>query len=134
MMPTTDPADIDKMLQAAAEVALRMPNLQTLVIWYGRKHLASEFRCQVSPADKKVSMRWRATFPLIWSSNVAQAWESFAIKREYRLFIEPSIALLPETIFSHGAAMSVLELGGHVIHRVSLEQIKCETSRYLFKD
>lgn len=48
LTPHESPTKIDEMLQMAAAVAMKMPNLSSMEIWNGRKELAMLFRYQIS--------------------------------------------------------------------------------------
>lgn len=138
LRPSSDARQINDMLELAARVVLRMPALKSLVIWYGTRGVASEFRYEVSPADRTTCIHWRATFPFAWGDDAVEAWRTAAATRDVgvELSVQPVEDLEPwkDDVYSHGAAMCMLGLGGHVIHPISLERIRCETTRYWFTE
>ncbi|PMB69148.1 hypothetical protein BM221_005734 [Beauveria bassiana] len=134
LVPETDTRRIDGILALAGQVALRMPALDTMVIWYGAKGVASEFRYEITDG-RNVSVQWRATFGLPFIPEALEAWRKVAEMRGLELTVKTSRTLPADEFeaYSHGAVISRLGLVGHVVHPVSLEQICCETRRYWFK-
>ncbi|KAK8141426.1 hypothetical protein G3M48_010538 [Beauveria asiatica] len=134
LVPETDTRRIDDMLALAGQVALRMPALNTMVIWYGAKGVASEFRYEVTDG-RSASVQWRATFGHPFTLETLEAWRKVAEMRGSELTVKKSLTLpaVEFEVYSHGAVMCRLGLVEHVIHPVSLEQICCETRRYWFK-
>ncbi|OAA58222.1 hypothetical protein ISF_06761 [Cordyceps fumosorosea ARSEF 2679] len=133
LVPETDRRCIDFILTLAGCVAERMPVLDTMVIWYGAKGVASEFRYEVTAKGRHASVRWRGTFDHPLATDTLKAWQRVARLRGAELTEKESVLLKAGEVYSHGAAIAELGLGGHVIHPVSLEQICGETSRYWFK-
>lgn len=132
LVPGTAGAEINDLLAIAGQVALRMPVLHTMVIWYGAQHVAGEFRFEVSAAARRASVRWRGTFFHRLGEEALAAWQKVAeVRTDCSLIVRQSQKL--DQVYSHGAAIRALGLGGHVIHPVSLEQVCGETSRYWFK-
>ena len=61
LTPDGNPEAIDHLLQNAAGVATRMPNLVTMEIWNGREALAALFRYE-APRRRQAMLTWRATW------------------------------------------------------------------------
>lgn len=73
--PRETTAEIEVMLQAAASVALKMPQLYTMEIWNGRKGL---IKFQASQRLQPAAITWRSTWTLILSEllPVIRHWEA----------------------------------------------------------
>ncbi|KAH6669721.1 hypothetical protein F5X68DRAFT_142244 [Plectosphaerella plurivora] len=106
--PDVDSGKIQEMLQAAANAAARMPRLETMEVWNGRKGLAALFRYQAFPKFQRAAITWRATWELALGLDFV---------REH----------LEETdIKSHGDALQHLELRTEAIRPISVQQIQRE--------
>ncbi|KAJ6788987.1 hypothetical protein PWT90_02583 [Aphanocladium album] len=125
LVPVTGCVKVNAILTGAANAAQRMPALKTMVIWYGVKGVASEFRYEV--VDGLASVQWRGTFCVTLDTDTLEAWAKTALLHTDRDLVARESQFLPS------GSMNMLGLGGHVIHPTSLEQIRCETSRYWFK-
>ncbi|KAL7788114.1 hypothetical protein V8C43DRAFT_316774 [Trichoderma afarasin] len=111
--PDKSPTEIGAMLQAAAAVAKKMPQLKTMEIWNGRKGVAALFKYQVFQDVQQARIIWRSTWEFIMEPPVIRAWEAFELLDE-------------ATIKSHGDAIGHLMLSGQVIRPISLQQIRIE--------
>lgn len=112
------------MFHKAASVALGMPRLKTMVLWWGGKNQACAFIYQRHLG--MCSLTWRATWQLELEPHVVEAWELVA--SEYGLFqLRISTELLTrDGILSHGDAIHRLNLPCTVVDPVSLRQIRRE--------
>lgn len=139
LKPTGDPAKIEAMLLAAAEAAMKMPQLQTMEIWNGRKGLAGLFKYQVCQNERSARITWRGIWELsemrVDLDSINRAWKAavFSQHPEWRQAHHPDWGLevveelLDETaIKSHGDAIQELMLSSQVIRPVSLQQIQRE--------
>ncbi|KAL6814597.1 hypothetical protein V8C40DRAFT_277294 [Trichoderma camerunense] len=113
LAPDKSPIEIGAMLQAAAAVATKMPQLKTMEIWNGRKGVAALFKYQVFHDVQQARIIWRGTWEFIMEPSVIRAWEAFELLDE-------------ATIKSHGGAIGYLMLSGQVIRPISLQQIRIE--------
>ncbi|KAM7207900.1 hypothetical protein V8F20_001694 [Naviculisporaceae sp. PSN 640] len=123
-----DPVQIEAILHAAAAAAMRMPRLETMQIWNGRKGLAAVFQYQTSRDARQATVTWRATWELTMEPLLIRAWEAVV---HYRYDDSWSLSVVQErldtaTIKSHGDAIPCLKLSGQVIRPVSLQQIQTE--------
>ncbi|CAI7606412.1 unnamed protein product [Penicillium glandicola] len=59
LTPDESPIEIDNMLQTAAALAMKMPNLKSMEIWNGREGLAVLFRYQLTREGQPVVITWR---------------------------------------------------------------------------
>lgn len=129
LTPDEDPTEIGAMLRAAAAVALRMPRLETMEIWNGRKGFAALFKYQASRKYRQATITWRGTWRLTrihMDDSVIQAWE--AVIRQYdgwRLNFDQE-RLDEALINSHADAIHYLGFSSQVIRPVSLQQIRME--------
>ncbi|KAK3378851.1 hypothetical protein B0T24DRAFT_610159 [Lasiosphaeria ovina] len=123
-----DPVEIGAMLRAAAVAAMRMPRLETMEIWNGRKWLAAVFQYQTLPNARQATITWRATWELTMEPSLIRAWEAVV---HHRYDDSWSLGIVQEqldiaAIKSHGDAIPCLRLSGQVIRPVSLQQIQME--------
>ncbi|KAK7965783.1 uncharacterized protein PG986_000060 [Apiospora aurea] len=126
LTPVTGPAKIAAMLEDAAATAMRMPKLETLEIWNGRKGLAALFQYQAPRDIRPATITWRGTWELAMEPAVIQAWEAVARRRGgWRLDLVRE-GLEGAEIMSHGDAIHHLKLAGQVIRPISLLQIRSE--------
>ncbi|KAJ3493151.1 hypothetical protein NLG97_g4916 [Lecanicillium saksenae] len=93
LVPETDSAQINAILTAAGNSALRMPRLKTLVIWYGAKGVASEFRYEL--LGGRASVQWRGTFHIALEPRTLEAWKAAALLHTDRDLIARESLLLP---------------------------------------
>jgi hypothetical protein len=128
LRPGEDPLEIGAMLQAAAAAAMRMPRLETMEIWNGRKWLATVFQYQTLRNARQATITWRATWELAMEPSLIRAWEAVVHDRYDDSW---SLGVVQErldiaAIKSHGDAIPCLRLSGQVIRPVSLQQIQME--------
>ncbi|KAH7407930.1 hypothetical protein BKA64DRAFT_693968 [Cadophora sp. MPI-SDFR-AT-0126] len=108
LTPNENSIAIGAMLQAAAAAALKMPQLETMEIWNGRKGLAALFKYQAFRNIQEAIITWRGTWKLTVEPSIIQAWEA--------------VELLDEAaIKSHGDAIRDLRLSSEVIRPISLQ-------------
>jgi len=124
-----DPVQIGAMLRAAAAAAMRMPRLETMEIWNGRKGLAAVFRYQTLRNARQATVTWRATWELAMEPLLIRAWKAVL---HHRYDDSWSLGVVQErldaaAIKSHGDAIPCLRLLlDQVIRPVSLQQIQME--------
>ncbi|KAH8755028.1 hypothetical protein F5883DRAFT_430874 [Diaporthe sp. PMI_573] len=123
LAPKAAQADIVKMLNSAAAVACRMPELKTMELWNGRKTLATLFKYQ----SRHATITWRSTWDFALLPLVIPAWEGVA--RKYgagELVVRKEMLNVRADIKSHGDAIHYLELSHPVVRPISLQQIRTE--------
>ena len=76
LTPNENSIEIGVMLQAAAAVAMKMPRLETMEIWNGRKGFAGLFKYQAFRDIHEAKIIWRGTWKLTIESSVSLAWEA----------------------------------------------------------
>lgn len=118
-----DVAEINGMLRDAAAAALKMPKLETLELWNGRKGVAMLFRYQKAQDGQSAIITVRGTFELALGSTVTQAWDAVALRHRHGRVVVQSSSIDPGIIRCHGDAICQLELSTEVIRPVSLRQI-----------
>lgn len=126
LTPDENPIEIGAMLQAAAAAALKMPQLETMEIWNGRKGLAALFKYQAFRNTQQATIIWRGTWTLAMDPSTIEAWE--AVVHQYNGW---ELNLVQErldeaAIKSHGDAIHYLMLSSQVIRPISLQQIRIE--------
>ncbi|KAL6793056.1 hypothetical protein J3E68DRAFT_451506 [Trichoderma sp. SZMC 28012] len=126
--------EIVTLLERVGMAAQRMPQLQTLDIWYGMRHHAAAFRHRVT--DRLITISWLGTWDLNLEAQedgiVATAWKALARLQGNRiLYIATYRPVKVEDVTSHAAAIRLLGIGRSVIHPASLEEISRETKYYL---
>lgn len=122
LRPVEDSANITAMLEAAAATAMKMPRLESMEIWNGRKGLAALFKVQASCETRRVLITWRATWTLVMEPSVVRAWEA-VVRHRYDDGWRLNLAqewLDEAAIKSHGDAIERLMLSGQVLRPVSL--------------
>jgi hypothetical protein len=125
--------EIATLLERVGMAAQRMPQLQTLDIWYGMRHHAAAFRHRVT--DSLIIISWQGTWDLNLEAQedgiIATAWKTLAKLQGNRvLYIATYRPVKMEDVTSHAAAIRLLEIGRSVIHPASLEEISRETKYY----
>lgn len=126
LTPDGNPIEIEAMLQAAATAATRMPRLEMMEIWNGRKGFAALFKYEAFRHTHQATITWRGTWKFTVESSVIQAWE--AVMQPYdgwRLNLVQE-QLDEAAIKSHGDAIHHLMLSSQLIRPVSLHQIQME--------
>lgn len=121
LTPDESPIKIDNMLQTAAAVAMKMPNLESMEIWNGREGLTMLFRYQLTGKWQPAVLTCRGTWEFTLRSPIVQAWEAVALKRRcaHRSIIVEEL-LDASVVKSHGDAIYHLKFLNHVIRPVSL--------------
>jgi hypothetical protein len=61
LTPDESPIKIDNLVQTAAAVAMKMPNLESMEIWNGREGLAMLFRYQLTGKWQPAVLTCRGT-------------------------------------------------------------------------
>lgn len=126
LKPDSNQSQACDLLQAAANTALRMPKLQIMEIWYGKREVAALFRYQSKPA----LISWRGTWNFILQPRVVGAWEKVALQQHG---CRPGVVkeeLEKSLIQSHGDAIYYLGHLGPVLRPISLRQIRREDRRH----
>ncbi|KAF6805133.1 PRANC domain protein [Colletotrichum sojae] len=126
LTPDGDPVETGVMLRAAAAAAVKMPRLETMEIWNGRKGLAALFRYQALHDKREAVVVWRGTWMLAMEPSTIQAWG--AVMQQYdgwRLGLVEEL-VDRSAVKSHGDSIRFLELSGQVIRPISLQQILVE--------
>lgn len=120
--------EIGAMLQAAAAAAMKMPRLETMEIWNGRKGLAALFKYQAfrNRHLQEARLIWRGTWILRMEPPILRAWE--AVVHQYNGWRLDWVQerLEEADIKSHGDAIHYLMLSSQVIRPISLQQIRTE--------
>lgn len=123
LRPSVSRQDIDSLLYEAGTVALRMPKLHTLVIWYGMKGSACAFISRVN--GEGAHLTWRSTWEMELSSRVVEVWQRVTSQRHSRA-LRVDNQEIHGLIQSHGDAIYHLDLPYQVVSPVSLPQIRRE--------
>lgn len=114
------------MLQAAVAVAMKIPRLETMEIWNGRKGFAGLFKYQAFRDIHEAKIIWRGTWKLTIEPSVGLAWEAVIHQyKGWRLGLAQE-RLDKAAIKSRGDAIHYLGLSSQVIRPISLQQIRME--------
>ncbi|KAH8676032.1 hypothetical protein BX600DRAFT_432565 [Xylariales sp. PMI_506] len=118
----SDSDSIHDMLEEAASMALKMPNLKVLQIWNGRQGSAALFKYRFDGSACAV-LSWKATWKLSLRPRTVKAWEAVADAHNRNNYFKVE-EFVDETIIinSHADAIVYLELF-EVLRPVSLHQI-----------
>ncbi|TQN68103.1 hypothetical protein CSHISOI_07393, partial [Colletotrichum shisoi] len=131
LAPGESTVEIDDMLQRAAKVAKKMPNLQTMEIWNGRKALAALFKYQSighGGYGQPAEITWRGTWDYALHPSVIRAWDAVALKHRANGCVTVKKLLDVGVVRSHGDAIYYLNLSNTVIRPLSLQKIRLEQS------
>ncbi|EEU37283.1 uncharacterized protein NECHADRAFT_92265 [Fusarium vanettenii 77-13-4] len=104
LMDKNNPLSIRRILEAAAQSALGMPELETLTLWNGAKGEA----CAFTWCRQDASISWRGTWDFKLHPSVIKHWEKVAYKYARHEFAVNE-ELLTQEIRSHGDAIQYLE-------------------------
>lgn len=126
LVPQERRTELDDMLRAAAATAMKMPNLETMEIWNGKKGLAMLFRYQRPERERPAVITCRGTWELTLRPLVIQAWDSVALRHGGQGHVIVKELLDVDAVKSHGDAIHHLKLSRSVIRPVSLRQIQME--------
>ncbi|KAK0130184.1 hypothetical protein ONS96_000708 [Cadophora gregata f. sp. sojae] len=127
LKPHESPTELDNMLKAAAEAAMKMPSLETMEIWNGDKGLAMFFRHQSAKGAQPAVITCRGTWELTLRPLVIQAWDAVAMRdRGQGHVIVKEVLDAGVDIRCHGDAIRHLNLSKPIIRPVSLRQIQME--------
>ncbi|TAQ83674.1 hypothetical protein B7494_g7998 [Chlorociboria aeruginascens] len=127
LVPEESPEELNDMLAAAAAAAMKMPNLQIMEIWNGKKGLAMVFRYQRAKQRQPAVITWRGTWELALQPSVTQAWDWVTLSHGGQGHIIVKELLGADVcIQSHGDAIRHLRFSRPVIRPISLRQIQLE--------
>ena len=129
LAPEEDSTKIGALLQAAAMAALKMPRLETMEIWNGKKGLAALFQYRVvrNTHTQSAGILWKGTWEYDITPSVLQAWEAVGHVHAASWRLDVVQEQVEEAaIQSHGDALHHLKLCGQAIRSVSLHQIRGE--------
>jgi hypothetical protein len=115
---------VHTLLQNASSIALKMPQLKTMVLWNSEPGQACAVIYQRHTANAMATLTWRSTWDLELSDDVVESWKKVAPSPCY-LRLEKE-ALRNVDIRSHGDAMHYLLLPDEVVDSASLCQIRQE--------
>jgi hypothetical protein len=122
----TDTSDINNMLLDAADIALKMPKLDTLELWNGRRGVAMLFRYQRARDGQLAIITVRGTSKFALGIEATQAWDVVAQSHCHGGVVVQTSLIDPDVIRNHGDAICQLGLSTEVVRPVSLEQILSE--------
>ena len=126
LVPDEDPTKIETMLQAAAAAAMKMPRLETMEIWNGRRGVAALFQYQALRHQHQARIVWRGTWKLALETSTIRAWEAVMDQYGGRKLDLVREQLDGAVVKSHGDAIHLLKLSSPVIRPISLWQIQRE--------
>lgn len=112
------------MLRKASSIALKMPQLKTLVLWNSESRQACAVIYQQQTSTAMATLTWRGTWNLELSDDVVESWKKVGPGPCY-LRLEKEI-LRDVDIRSHGDAIHHLRLPDGVFDPASLLQIRYE--------
>lgn len=115
--------EIFTLLQDASLAALRMPQLESMVLWNRKYREACAVIFHRKNASRQATLTWRGTWNLELSHNVIKSWQKVALNScKLQVQNEP----VQGVINSRGDAIYHLRLPSGVIDPVSLWQIRQE--------
>lgn len=121
-----DTSDINNLLRDAAATALKMPRLETMELWNGRRGVAMLFRYQRARDRRLAIITLRGTSELALGIAATQAWDVVAHRHCHGKVVVQTSLIDPDVIRCHGDAIRQLGLSTEVARPVSLRQILSE--------
>ncbi|KAF5560055.1 Oxoglutarate iron-dependent oxygenase [Fusarium napiforme] len=116
---------VSLLLQDAAQVALRMPCLETMVLWNTKRmHYATSFTYRRTKLSATIA--WCSTVDLDFDPDTVRAWEEVARKHGQPYLRREKRRIGRLEIISHGHAIRLLELPPQAIDLESRRQIEKE--------
>jgi hypothetical protein len=110
------------LLRNASSIALKMPQLKTMVLWNSEQGHTCALIYQRHIASAMATLTWRGTWNFDLSDDVVESWKNIAPSPSY-LRLEKE-ALYDVDIRSHGDAIHHLGLPDGVVCSESLCQIR----------
>ncbi|KAM0270902.1 hypothetical protein ACHAQH_009248 [Verticillium albo-atrum] len=120
------PSNIDNMLRDAAAAALKMPRLDTMELWNGRRGMAMLFRYQRGRDRQSAIITIRGTSELALGIAATQAWDTVARRHRHGRIVVKTSSIDSDVVRCHGDAIRQLGLSTAVVRTVSLRQIVSE--------
>ncbi|KAB5576396.1 hypothetical protein GE09DRAFT_1095565 [Coniochaeta sp. 2T2.1] len=120
-------AEIDGLLYKAGLTALRMPELQTMVLWNGGWDNACAFIYQTNGRGPRIT--WLSNWPSVISSPVEKVWRQVALQNS-PVFMRIDYKPVYEPVWNHGDAIYHLKLPVQVVDPRSLWQIRREFNAF----
>jgi hypothetical protein len=124
LTPDTTKKKILTLLHNASSAALKMPQLETLALWTGKKGEAAAVIYHRKPASRRATLTWRGTWEFELSRRVVDSWQKLA--SDACCLLVESEGVPANEVNSHGDAVHHLGLPGGVVDPVSLWQIRQE--------
>ncbi|KAF5491091.1 hypothetical protein CGCF413_v011268 [Colletotrichum fructicola] len=125
-------AGIIQMLETAAKLARKMPELRTLELWNAEKSHVFAFTCRITPSA--VEILYRATWEFKLAGSVEKLWEDFAQERNqgHKVSVQRGQLINASEWKSHGDAIHALNLTADVLG-LKLARIGCATDLARFR-
>ncbi|KAI0008408.1 hypothetical protein F4779DRAFT_450871 [Xylariaceae sp. FL0662B] len=120
---TAPQKEISTLLYKASLAALNMPQLESMVLWYGKNGEACAVIYHRKKASRRATLTWSGTWELELSRDVVESWQKVASDSYLSVEIE---WVQDVVINSHGDAVHHLRLPWGVIDPESLRQIRQE--------
>ncbi|KAK4191903.1 hypothetical protein QBC35DRAFT_448095 [Podospora australis] len=119
---TTLPEKISKLLRSASSVALKIPKLQSMVLWFGKVGEACAVTFRRNKAARKASLTWRGTWHFTFTEDVIESWLKVTFDRDlgYPYLTVKHERIRGVDVRCLGDAIYHLRLPERVIHPVSL--------------
>ncbi|KAL8672432.1 MAG: hypothetical protein Q9168_003110 [Polycauliona sp. 1 TL-2023] len=111
LVPEQNHAAINDLLQTAAAAAMKMPKLESMELWNGKRGLACVYRYQSSRGIRPAEILWRGTWMPSLRAQTVGTWENVAKQKDAQCEFRVSKELLDaESITSCGEAIERLGL------------------------
>ncbi|KAL7920354.1 hypothetical protein ACQKWADRAFT_328797 [Trichoderma austrokoningii] len=123
LTPDENPNEIGVLFQAAVTKAMKMPRLETMEIWNGRRGLAALFKYQAFRSTQHATITWRGTWDFTMEPSTVRAWEDVIHRQtgDWRLYLVQD-RLSEADIKSHDDAIHHLKLSSQVVRPISLQK------------
>lgn len=119
------PICVNNLLRTAGSSALKMPELQVMELWNGRRGEAAIFRYERRPSNTVAIIRWSSSWDFSPDLEVIAQWKEVAHKQRCRELIVSSDRI-PAPSICPGSVLKYIYLRHRILHSLSLYQIQQE--------
>lgn len=128
--------DVHMILEAAAHMALDMPNLQTMELWNPREPCL--FRYEASPSRPKITMKGVWFLPRAWTTQCRKMWHTVAANYTATKYAEECPGVVVQASFErlpanasqkkkrHIFILRHLKLRNEIVDPVSRYEMECD--------
>ncbi|KAI2465341.1 hypothetical protein F4781DRAFT_435469 [Annulohypoxylon bovei var. microspora] len=127
----TGSEELDSLLGSAAQAALRMPKLQMMELWSGKRGEAYIFRYTRFKDESHIEWWDTGLVPMTLRPKVIQAWQMVADRYVRGRLVVKIRNIPPRNIKCRGSILSYLKRSDRTLTSASLQQIQWETKELM---